>query len=192
MSVNIAAYAHDLGLKTSTSFLTRATPGSASWNTTRTEYYDYDADFDYLTEVDYNDGLSNEVQTWGYEAAGNRISASAKAGSWTYDNLNRMTASPDTSYTHDAVGNRLSKTESSVTTDYNWDSVNRLVSANFPTEDVEYLYRADGMRVKKSSSVGTTRSYYDGQMPLEEDFDATGTSNDTVTRNFVGHAGSKR
>lgn len=41
------------------------------------------------------------------------------------------------------------------------------------------------MRVKKSSSAGTTRSYYNGQMPVEEDFDTTSTSNDTVTRNFV-------
>ncbi|QYK54244.1 MAG: RHS repeat-associated core domain-containing protein [Fimbriimonadaceae bacterium] len=45
------------------------------------------------------------------------------------------------------------------------------------------------MRVKKSCSAGTTRSYYDGQMPTEEDFDTTGTSSDTVTRNFVGARG---
>jgi hypothetical protein len=47
--------------------------------------------FDYVTDVDYNDGLANEVQAWDYDAAGNRVSASANPGTWTYDNLNRMT-----------------------------------------------------------------------------------------------------
>jgi hypothetical protein len=54
----------------------------------------------------------------------------------------------------------------------------------------EYVYRADGMRVKKTLAGGeVTRSYYDGQMPVEEDFDATGTANDKLTRNFVGARG---
>ncbi|QYK54247.1 MAG: hypothetical protein KF824_04955 [Fimbriimonadaceae bacterium] len=189
-----AAYAHDLGLKTSTSFLTRATPGYDTWSTTRTEYYGYDSDFDYLTEVDYNDGLSNEVQTWGYDAAGNRISASAKVGSWTYDNLNRMTASPGATYEHDAVGNRTYKeTPSSGDESYYWDRVNRLIgiSSGIAGWDSEFTYRADGMRVKKEVGDGTTtiltRSYYDGQMPVEED--VNDGSSVKLTRSFVGARG---
>ena len=51
-----------------------------------------------------------------------------------------------------------------------------------------YAYRADGMRVKKVLPGGdVTRSYYDGQMPVEEDSVVSGTS--SVTRNFVGARG---
>lgn len=58
----MAAYAHPLGLKTRTSF---------------------------LADVNYNDGLANEVQSWDYDAAGNRMYASANTGTWAYDNQNR-------------------------------------------------------------------------------------------------------
>ncbi|MCG9895892.1 MAG: hypothetical protein MH204_10505, partial [Fimbriimonadaceae bacterium] len=57
----------------------------------RTETYGYDAQLDYLTSVNYGDG--SPVQTWQYDAAGNRSAASATPGAWVYDNLNRMTAS---------------------------------------------------------------------------------------------------
>ena len=61
--------------------------------------------------------------------------------------------------------------------------VNQLVGANS-----QYSYRADGMRVKKVLPGGdVTRSYYDGQMPVEEDSVVSGTS--SVTRNFVGARG---
>ncbi|MFM9872984.1 MAG: RHS repeat-associated core domain-containing protein [Fimbriimonadaceae bacterium] len=179
-----ASYATDLGLKASTSFLTRATAGSPNWSTVRTENYGYDQHFDYLTSVDYNDGLANEVQTWDYDSAGNRISASANPGTWTYDNLNRMSASPGVTYTHDAVGNRLTKVVGSASTSYGWDAVNRMVEVG-PTQGSRnnYTYRADGMRVKKVGGGVTTRSYYDGQMPVEEDVSTT------VTRNFIGARG---
>jgi RHS repeat-associated protein len=157
--------------------------------------------------VDYNDGLSNEVQTWDYDAAGNRVSDSAKPGTWTYDNLNRMSASPTASYTHDAVGNRLTKVAGSVTTDYQWDAVNRMTYL-MPRDSytgIRNTYRADGMRVRK---VGGYRSdgnggfiklavnsadiatFYDGQMPVEESERETLTQNLLkLTRNFVGARG---
>jgi hypothetical protein len=45
--------------------------------------------------ANYGGGLANVNVTWGYDAAGNRVSDSAQPGTWSYDNLNRMTASPD-------------------------------------------------------------------------------------------------
>lgn len=59
----------------------------------RSERYGYDANLDYLTSANYGDGLANQAQTWTYDAAGNRASDSANSGTWSYDNLNRMTAS---------------------------------------------------------------------------------------------------
>jgi RHS repeat-associated protein len=145
--------------------------------------------FDYLTSVDYNDGLSNEVQSWDYDAAGNRISASANPGTWTYDNLNRMSASPGVIYTHDMVGNRTAKSVGAVETRYEWDAVNRMTKLGYPNSDYEYVYRSDGMRVRKIKNGGdeVTRSYYDGQMPVEEDVTTGGST--TLTRNFVGARG---
>ncbi|MFM9872493.1 MAG: RHS repeat-associated core domain-containing protein [Fimbriimonadaceae bacterium] len=183
-----AAYATDLGLKSSTSFLTRATAGSPNWSTVRTENYGYDQHFDYLTSVDYNDGLANEVQTWDYDAAGNRISASANPGTWTYDNLNRMSASPGVLYFHDMVGNRTAKSVNTVETRYEWDSVNRMTKIGKTSGDVNFKYRADGMRVRKSTATAVESVFYDGQMPVET-FEDFVTGNDVLTRNFVGARG---
>ena len=47
---------------------------------------------------DYCDGLANATPNWTYDAAGNRASDSTVSGSWTYDNLNRITASPGYTY----------------------------------------------------------------------------------------------
>jgi YD repeat-containing protein len=68
--------------------------GGSTWTTQRTETYSYDADLDYLTQANYGDGLSNAVQSWTYDTAGNRASDSANVGTWVYDALNRITASP--------------------------------------------------------------------------------------------------
>lgn len=186
-----AAYTHDMGLKTSTTFKSRLTAGSSSWAVDRTEEYGYDADFDYLTGVDYNDGLSNEVQTWTYDAAGNRASASATPGTWTYDNLNRMSASPFATYTHNDIGNRIQKVEGSNTTSYSWDAINRLkaVSVN-GTEKAYYVYRADGMRVKKVDEPNNKSEeiFYDGQFPIQH-IEKTGSTVDKVVTNFVGVRG---
>jgi RHS repeat-associated protein len=106
-------------------------------------------------------------------------------------NLNRMSASPGVIYTHDMVGNRTAKSVGAVETRYEWDAVNRMTKLGYPNSHHEYVYRSDGMRVRKIKNGGdeVTRSYYDGQMPIEEDFDTSGTANDTVTRNFVGARG---
>ncbi|ARU39992.1 hypothetical protein CCB80_02110 [Armatimonadetes bacterium Uphvl-Ar1] len=184
-----AAFGHPLGLKTSTTFLSKLSSGSPSWSVDRTETYAYDADFDYLTSVDYNDGLANEVQSWGYDAAGNRVSDSAKPGTWIYDNLNRMGQSPMASYTHDAVGNRLTKVSGGNTTSYGWDAVNRMIESGPLTGSRHhYTYRADGMRVRKEIPGLVEKVYYDGQMPVET-FEDFSTGSDKLTRNFVGARG---
>lgn len=66
-------YAYDsvTRLRTAASFYNNP-DSDGDFDLIRTETYDYDAQLDYLTEVDYNDGLPNEAQTWTYDAAGNR------------------------------------------------------------------------------------------------------------------------
>ncbi|MEQ1821694.1 MAG: RHS repeat-associated core domain-containing protein [Fimbriimonadaceae bacterium] len=200
---------------------------NSAWATSRTETYGYDADLDYLTSVDYGDGLPGATRSWTYDAAGNRATDSKySSGSWTYDWLNRMTASPSLngsggtqwSYLNDELGNRTSRNlqanNYNVTAmRYDWDVLNRAKNIMQQDKGASYYYRADGMRVEKvegatilwtpNGSRGsgtwdanyaqnrpTTRYFYDGQMPIEEDYNpATGGGVTKVTRNALGARG---
>jgi len=141
-----AEYNHPLGLKTQMGF--RENNGSNGWSTGRTEYYEYDPKRDYLLEVDYNDGLSNEVQSWDYDPAGNRIADSMRGNSWTYDTLNRMKVSPGTIHTYNAVGDRTKDTffvgGSTYQSTYTW-RLGQLESYSNPYTgiDITNQYRAD-------------------------------------------------
>lgn len=125
--------------------------GSNAWTTTggRVEKYAYDADLDYLTGATYNG--STPGTDWTYDPTGNR-----NISGYTYDNLNRMTASPKSggsySYTNDILGNRTWRdpgTNVSTSQRYTWDEVGRLFSFCTPSSGAKYIYRADGMRVEK-------------------------------------------
>ena len=66
--------------------------------------------------------------------------------------------------TNDVLGNRLTKGATS----YTWDAMNRMTALNNGMSTTNYLYRADGMRVSKSSTTGRTLYCYDGQMGMED------------------------
>ncbi len=145
-----STYSGYLALKTETKQF--ANNGSGAWVQEREEDYGYDADLDYLTSTTYAEGGSPVTQTWTYDAAGNRASDSLNTGSWAYDNLNRMTASPLRVYENDVLGNRTwtNRTSQTLAVKYNWDVLNRMsATANISTGGARYEYRADGMRVLK-------------------------------------------
>lgn len=173
------------GLKTANEFYVKHS-SSNTWVLERTESYGYDADLDYLTNADYNDGLANENPSWSYDATGNRNDATV------VDNLNRATTIGGVSRTYDILGNTLTKGNHS----YGWDALSRLVSFAKPSAfSVDYLYRADGMRVAKTEHDTGDNSYfkyyYDGQMPIEESAAPYGGLF-TVTRNTLGVRGIDR
>lgn len=180
------------GLKTASRFYRGV---SGSWNLQRTETYGYDTQNDQLTSANYGDGGTNQVQSWGYDAAGNRTSDSAQPGSWTYDNLNRILSSPQGSYTHDVLGNRESGP--TVQTSYGWDALGRMTSLQNGAS-AEYAYRADGMRVRKATHTGApgvdvTTTAYDGQMPFETVESRTGVPDagvKAVERHALGARGT--
>ena len=190
-----AAYDVDNGVKVSTSFFDGV---GTSFVLQRTENYGYDPTTGWLTGVDYNDGLPNEVTTWAYDVAGNRISDSSNPGTWTYDNLNRMTVSPGATYSHDILGNRTARTMSGTGTSYGWDDLNRMTTFR-PDISLSnsyyyaYQYRADGLRTMKVDSWNdpstpvTTKYYYIGMMGIQ-DSESDGTST-TVTKYGVGARG---
>lgn len=179
-------YYDELGLRERLDVMANS---SGAWAVSRSEFYTYDV-LGQLASVDYNDGLANEFQSWTYDPAGNRSNSG-----YSYDSLNRMSASPGYVYQNDILGNRTWRNFGLTGVQrYVWDDVNRAQSICGETVGARYEYRADGMRVKKvadltitwnpgdenqgsgfydenlSVNKPTTRYYYDGQMCVEEDY----------------------
>lgn len=183
------------GLKTQSKFYNVS---SGSWNLQRTETYGYDAKRDYLTSANYGDGSANATPSWTYDDAGNRASDSTISGSWTYDNLNRMTASPSYTYINTVTGNRLEKTGSSAwAVRHSWDVLNRMTQSyvNGSNDVVSMTYRADGLRVTKANAVPGNNANkftyyrYDGQMGVEDVEVTSGGTYNSVTRYTLGARG---
>ena len=146
----------------------------------------YDAGNDQLVSASYGDGLADAAQSWSYDAAGNRASDSSQPGAWAYDNLNRILSSPQGSYTHDLLGNRLTGPGGAVHT---WDALGRMTGLTKAGATTSYAYRADGMRVLKSSPSGSSLYRYDGQMGVETvDLASNGTVS-AVERHGLGARG---
>ncbi|MBL1148909.1 MAG: RHS repeat-associated core domain-containing protein [Armatimonadetes bacterium] len=179
-------YYDELGLRERLDVMANS---SGAWAVSRSEFYTDDV-LGQLTSVDYNDGLANEFQSWTYDPAGNRSNSG-----YSFDSLNRMSASPGYVYQNDILGNRTWRNFGLPGVQrYVWDEVNRAQSICGETVGARYEYRADGLRVKKvadltitwnpgdenqgsgfydenlSVNKPTTRYYYDGQMCVEEDY----------------------
>ena len=176
LAISASGYDSTLGLKTQADFYKQDPNNSANWTGDYQELYQYDSALDYLTGASYNGGSS--YTTWGYDAAGNRTSDSSNSGTWTYDNLNRMTASPGYTYTNSTTGSRLTRKVSGTTeTAYTWDVLDRMTKTVQGSTTINYSYRADGLRYKKAIAGGAATKYrYDGQMPVEEMVGSGGTT----------------
>ncbi len=136
-----------------------------------TENYTYDAIYQ-LAQVVQNGTSTTEA--YSYDKVGNRLSTLVDSG-WAYNNSNQLTSRPGVSYTYDANGNTLTKTEASSTTTYAWDYENRLTSVTLPGGGlVSFKYDPMGRRIQRVSSSGTINYVYDGADGVEE-VDAAGT-----------------
>ena len=107
-------------------------------------------------------------------------------------NLNRMTASPGFTYSNSILGNRTATIPTTGGAGaMTWDVLNRMLTSTqadpggaSSTASMAYVYRADGMRVKKTLHSGVyqlgvtlsgtnevddvyTKYRYDGQMPIQ-------------------------
>ena len=89
---------------------------------------------------------------------------------YTYDALYRLTKEEITdpilgngtvSYTYDAVGNRLTMTDSTGTTMYSYDANDRLLTEVGPTYNCTYTYDNNGNMLSKSDGVTTANYTYD-------------------------------
>jgi RHS repeat-associated protein len=96
-------------------------------------------------------GISPEDLTYVYNAAGDRTqtivhgAATTVATTYTSNSVNETTSTSDgVTYTYDADGNLISKTDASGTTTYTYDSLDRLTSVTSPTDSWIYEYDALG------------------------------------------------
>ena len=95
-----------------------------------------------------------EEDRFSYDSVGNRLT-DIQRRSYTYNNGNELLSQNGTSFTFDANGNIVSKTDNCGTTTYSYDSENRLVGINGFTINcspftANYKYDPFGRRIEKS------------------------------------------
>jgi len=154
--------------------------------TAETTTYGYDA-LDRLKTITYPTDASfpaGRVVSYGYDAVGNRTRETEKipAGAiladkqGVFDNLNRLTSLTDlvdgsgtTSFTWDANGNQRTKAVGGVTTDYRYDTRDKLVEVVSGASTLgRFQYCYDGKRIKKIGADGVVQYVYDQASVLSE------------------------
>ena len=134
--------------------------------------------YDDLNRLIYMETANSDAQiigayTYTLDPVGNRthvVEHNGRTVDYTYDELNRLVAEDITdpvsgnlsfAYTYDNVGNRLSKTDSTGTTDYTYDANNRLASETGPSGTITYTYDSNGNQIQKQSASETVTYGYD-------------------------------
>ena len=124
------------------------------------------------------DGTVESSATYRLDGTGNRLGVTDAAGqktSWTFDrtyqliNENRSgTGGFNTSFTFDAVGNRLVKNASGALTTSAFDAANQLVTSVDASGTTTYTFDAAGNQQIEQAPSGTTTNawYYENQMTL--------------------------
>ena len=145
-------------------------------------------------------GLTQYDVTHTYDGAGNRLVriADGSRTTYVYDSANQLVTSQDssgvTTYTFDAAGNLAVEEAPGGRTTNTWDAENRLTLVQAPSSVINTMaYRADGLRVEKQDSSGTSRFIWDGENILQE----TDAANATVCQYTLqpllhGHLVSQR
>ncbi|MBP5638066.1 MAG: hypothetical protein J6X55_01200 [Victivallales bacterium] len=107
------------------------------------ESYTYDL-LGQLTEVNYPDGT---IESFQYDAVGNRVSANGEA--YTVNELNQYLTAGNVTFTYDDNGNMTSKTDADGTTTYDYDANSRLVRVVYPDKtEWSCQYDALGNRIQ--------------------------------------------
>ena len=99
--------------------------------------------------------------SYSFDAVGNRLTKNDSIDGLTayvYDEndrlLSEMTDGVTTTYTYDENGNLIREASAAKQTVYTWDSDNRLIGAEITdgsgTQQIDYAYDADGIRVAKT------------------------------------------
>jgi RHS repeat-associated protein len=123
--------------------------------------------------------LNSVISSYTYDLgpAGNRLAVTEHSGrrvEYAYDDLYRLvresiyddgvTLADDISYTYDAVGNRLTKTDYNGTINYSYDANDRLLSAG----GTAFTYDNNGNTLSKTDANGMVSYAYDFENRLTE------------------------
>ena len=136
-----------------------------------TNAYDYSYDTaGRLVEVLKN---GSSISQYIYDDNGNRVSRITIAGieRGTYDDQDRMIAYGDATYSYNANGELLSKTDSTGMTLYNYDVLGNLVSVNLPNGTlIEYVIDGNNRRIGKKVDGALVKGfiYKDSLNPIAE------------------------
>ena len=137
---------------------------------------------DRLTSATYSDG---QGLTYGYDAAGNRLSENWLQGntvqstnSYSYAaQSNRLQTVNSLSQTYDANGNMIERNVTGTVWTQTFDGENRLVAVSNQQSAFSFAYDGDGNRVKQVYPDGTFTIYIAGL--YEATYSSTGTLLDT-------------
>ena len=129
------------------------------------ETWTYDAKGRVVAEARTGPGARSASYT--YDAVGNRLGA-VRAGVptiYTYDSDDRMITEGPATWTWDANGQPVARTQGADVVQYGFDPLGRLASIVGATTNVQYDYDADGHRVRASSPSGVVRFLVDARNP---------------------------
>ncbi len=146
--------------------------------------YDYDALYRLIGESIYDLGLDPATDPpsrtigYTYDPVGNRMTRDdSEEGltSYTYDENDRLltevAGGVATHFGYDANGNTISKTNATDQVFYHWDYENRLIAVDNDgdgTNDIEYQYNADGIKVSQTVDGEETRYLIDANRPYAQ------------------------
>ena len=127
--------------------------------------YGYDA-LSRLQSETYKDAAGNVLRqmSYTYDAVGNRLTRTdnGAATTYTYNVSDQLTADGVSAYTYDANGNTLTRSVGSSSVRYTYDSRDKLTQITQPDNStINYVYDADGNRVRSIGPGGTTNYLVD-------------------------------
>lgn len=150
-----------------------------------TNTYDYSYDsLGRLTQVRKN---GSSVGSYGYDANGNRTSASGENA--VYDVQDRLLSRGSTTYTYSAAGERLTKTSGGQMTTYTYDEVGNLLSVMLP-DGRALTYLPDGFNrraAKRINGVTVQGFLYQDSYRIAAELDGAGN---VVSRFVYGARGN--
>ncbi len=113
-----------------------------------------DSSFDslYVDDVNIVPGPGTQIDTYAYDAVGNRLSKNATA--YTYGDADQMLTAAGVSYGYDVRGNQTNRGSDT----FSWDHENRMTQAVIGGQSSTYAYNGDGVRTGRTTG-GQTSSY---------------------------------
>uniref|UniRef100_UPI003EBA19F1 RHS repeat-associated core domain-containing protein n=1 Tax=Arhodomonas sp. AD133 TaxID=3415009 RepID=UPI003EBA19F1 len=134
--------------------------------------YSYDR-LDRLTDAE-NPALADEHYT--YDPAGNRLTSADTEGEWRYNAANQLLGYDDVTFTYDANGSTVRRSEGNETTRYDYNLNNRLQRVERPDGlATRYAYDLFGRRLWKEVDGERTYFLYANEGLIAK-YDAAGTA----------------